>query len=653
MVQGIARLAPLLLLILAIPARAEQPWEPISPEELKMTSEPKAPKAPAIYLMRKVDRDDAQSTESVYLRIKVLTDEGRAFGNVEIAYIASQESIRALQARVVHADGSIVEFDGTIYDKPLLKAHGVKQMAKSFTLPGVDVGSIIEYRYRRQMRYGWIFDSRWLLSADLFTRYGKFSLRPADDWLLRWSWPIGLPPDTTQPLQTGGVIRLETHDVPAFVSEEYMPPENAMKFRVEFVYADPESNQRNEDDYWKAQTKRAYGRVKSFARTSKTLEQEVARLVQPGDSPETQARKLYARAQQLRNLSFERRATEQEVDREKLATNDTADDVLKHGYGDGDEVTLFFYALLRAAKIDASVLLVSTRDDYIFDPRMMNGHQLNTCVVMATFGNDTMYLDPGVSFMPFGYLPWNETGVQGLRLGPHGAVEWAVTSLPGPAESRVERKVVVKLDTSGTLEGKVTATYTGLEASRRRIAERNEDATERRKFLEDEIEADVPTGIDVKLTNSPDWTGAETPLVAEFEFSVPGWAAAAGNRALVPVGLFGGSEKHTFEHGARVHPLYFSHPYQHTDEISIELPPGWQVASMPKPRAVDIKVIKYGSSAQLNGTTLTLKRELLLNTIMIQQKFYPQVHDFFQAVRAGDEDQIVITRGAAPRAAQN
>jgi hypothetical protein len=653
MVQGIARLAPLLLLILAIPARAEQPWEPISPEELKMTSEPKAPKAPAIYLMRKVDRDDAQSTESVYLRIKVLTDEGRAFGNVEIAYIASQESIRALQARVVHADGSIVEFDGTIYDKPLLKAHGVKQMAKSFTLPGVDVGSIIEYRYRRQMRYGWIFDSRWLLSADLFTRYGKFSLRPADDWLLRWSWPIGLPPDTTQPLQTGGVIRLETHDVPAFVSEEYMPPENAMKFRVEFVYADPESNQRNEDDYWKAQTKRAYGRVKSFARTSKTLEQEVARLVQPGDSPETQARKLYARAQQLRNLSFERRATEQEVDREKLATNDTADDVLKHGYGDGDEVTLFFYALLRAAKIDASVLLVSTRDDYIFDPRMMNGHQLNTCVVMATFGNDTMYLDPGVSFMPFGYLPWNETGVQGLRLGPHGAVEWAVTSLPGPAESRVERKVVVKLDTSGTLEGKVTATYTGLEASRRRIAERNEDATERRKFLEDEIEADVPTGIDVKLTNSPDWTGAETPLVAEFEFSVPGWAAAAGNRALVPVGLFGGSEKHIFEHGARVHPLYFSHPYQHTDEISIELPPGWQVASMPKPRAVDIKVIKYGSSAQLNGTTLTLKRELLLNTIMIQQKFYPQVHDFFQAVRAGDEDQIVITRGAAPRAAQN
>ena len=45
--------------------------------------------------------------------------------------------------------------------------------------------------------------------------------------------------------------------------------------------------------------------------------------MQPGDSNETKARKLYARAQQIRNLSFERQATEQEAEREKLADNQT------------------------------------------------------------------------------------------------------------------------------------------------------------------------------------------------------------------------------------------------------------------------------------------------------------------------------------------
>ena len=195
-------------------------------------------------------------------------------------------------------------------------------------------------------------------------------------------------------------------------------------------------------------------------------------------------------------------------------------------------------------------------------------------VLLATakLDDSAVYLDPGTPFMPFGYLPWSETAVKGLRLGADGG-QWVTTTVPGPTESRVERKVSLKLSTSGTLEGKATVTYIGLEASWRRVNERNEDATDRRKFLEDDLEEGIPTGIDVKLINTPDWTGSETPLVAEFELRVPGWAAGAGNRSLMPMGLFGGSEKHMFEHSARVHPLYFTFPYQHTDEVAIELPP--------------------------------------------------------------------------------
>jgi hypothetical protein len=483
----------------------------------------------------------------------------------------------------------------------------------------------------------------------LFTRRAVFSLRPADGLLLRWSWPLGLPPDTEPPSKEHGIIRLETHDVPAFVTEEYMPPEDVMKYRVEFVYEGEESNQKEEAAYWKAFAKRSNTNVQRFIKAGRALEQEVARLVQPGDSEETKTRKLYARAQQIRNLSFERQATEQEAQREKLADNRDAEDVLKHGYAHADEVTWFLYGLLRVAKLDASIVLVSTRDDNFFDPSLMNARDLNTCVVLVNLGDSAVYLDPGTPFMPFAFLPWSETGVKSLRLGANGG-QWVSTTVPGAAESRVERKAAVKLSQSGTLEGKVTVTYSGLEASWRRLNQRNEDATDRQKFLEQDLEAGVSTGIDVKLTNTPDWTNSEAPLVAEFELSVPGWAAAAGNRSLMPVGLFGGSEKHMFEHSARVHPVYFTFPYQHTDEIAIELPPGWQVSSVPKARTEDARIAAYNSSAQTTGGTLTMKRELALRTIIVPQKFYAQVRDFYQAVRAGDEDQIVITPAAAPRA---
>jgi hypothetical protein len=652
MLQGIARLgalAALLSLAITLPAHADE-WQPVSPEDLQMKREPKAPTAAAIYLYRQVDRDDEDSTEFIYSRIKILTDDGRKYANVELPYLKGANSIHGLQARVIRPDGSIVEFDGTVYEKPILKARGVKMMSKSFTLPGVEVGSIIEYRYRRRMPAGWAFNSRWLLSDDLFTRRGVFSLRPANSLLLRWSWPLGLPPDTAPPAKVRGLIRLETHDVPAFVTEEYMPPEDVMKFRVEFVYEGEDSDQQEEGAYWKAFGKHTNSNVQRFTKPNRALEQEVARLLQPDDSIETKARKLYARAQQIRNLSFERQATEQEAEREKLADNNDAEDVLKHGYASADDVTWFYYGLLRAAKLDASLVLVSTRDNNFFDPRLMNARDLNTCVVLVNLGDRPTFLDPGMPFMPFAYLPWSETAVKGLRLDSNGG-QWVNTTLPVATQSRVQRKVAVKLSPSGTLEGKVTVTYSGLEASWRRISERHEDATERRKFLEDDVEGAVPTGIDVKLTNTPDWDGSDTPLVAEFDFRAPGWAAAAGNRSLMPVGLFGGSEKHMFEHSARVHPLYFTFPYLHADEIAIELPPGWQVSAMPKARSADIAVASYNSSAQTTGGTLTMKRELVLNTILVQQKYYAQMRDFFQAVRAGDEDQIVFTPGAPPRPA--
>ena len=42
----------------ARPVNAGDEWQPTSQEELKMTSEPKAPGAPAIILFRQGDRDD-------------------------------------------------------------------------------------------------------------------------------------------------------------------------------------------------------------------------------------------------------------------------------------------------------------------------------------------------------------------------------------------------------------------------------------------------------------------------------------------------------------------------------------------------------------------------------------------------------------------
>jgi hypothetical protein len=632
------------LILCAAPLSAPaDDWQPILPEELTMTKEPQAPGATAILLYRQVDRDDTGPSEWNYERIKILTEEGRQYADVEIPFDKGTESIRAIQARTIHPDGTIVNFDGTVYEKPIVQARGVKLLAKTFTMPDVQVGSIIEYRYRHEFESGYVFNSHWILSQDLFTKHAKFSLNPDRDFAMRFSWPLGLPPDTAPPKDDHGKIRLETRNVPAFVTEEYMPPENELRLRVDFIYLSDFRLIPDKDPkvFWKKYGKQAYGDFDDFVDRRRAMTEALAQIVAPGDSPETQLRKIYDRTQRLRNTTFERQKTTQEAEREHLKPARNVEEVWKRGYGDGNQLAWLFLALARAAGIAADPVVVSTRDAHFFNANVMNPNDLNSNVVAVTLDGKETYLDPGTVLVPFGMLPWSETAVMGLRLDKAGGT-WVTTPAPDPHDSRIERKARLILTSAGTLEGKVTVTYTGHEALWRRQEERFEDDADRRQFLENQIKADIPSGIDVELSNRPDWDSASQTLTAEYELKVPGWAATAGQRALLPVGLFSGREKRSFQHAVRIHPLYFNFPYQSADDVAIDLPANWQVSSVPNPSTENHTTLAYSVSAEGGKGTLAVKRDLTVNMLLVNVKYYDSVLNFFQSVRAGDEGQVIL-----------
>jgi Domain of Unknown Function with PDB structure (DUF3857) len=168
-------------------AKAGVAFQPASPDELKMASEPLAPGAPAIILYRQVDRDDNIHTphEDNYFRIKILTEEGRKHADVEIPFWKENEDIANVRARTIRPDGSIADFGGKVFEKYLVKGRfggrQLKYLAKTFTLADVQVGSIIEYSYTRDFHEYMLYDSRWILSDELFTKKAQFSLKPFDD----------------------------------------------------------------------------------------------------------------------------------------------------------------------------------------------------------------------------------------------------------------------------------------------------------------------------------------------------------------------------------------------------------------------------------------------------------------------------------------
>lgn len=347
-----------------------------------------------------------------------------------------------MRARTIRPDGTVAEFDGKVFEKEIVKARGLKYMAKTFTLPDVQVGSIIEYSYTYDFKEYALYGSNWILSQELFTKAAKFSLKPyqgsfQNPFTVRWR-PY-LPVGTTPPQEGADhIVRLEVHNVAAFQVEDFMPPENELKARVNFVYSD-EAFEPNADKYWKKVGKKLDGQVESFVGKPKAMEDAVAQIVSPNDPPEVKLRKIYDRVQQFRNTSYEVAKTEQEEKREKEKEPVNVEEVWKRGYATGNDLTWLFLGLVRAAGFDASPVFVSDRRNYFFSAVSKDRSKLDANVVLVKVNGKDTYFDPGAAFTPFGLLEWPETGVTGLRLDKDGGT-WVQSTLPQSSESRIERK---------------------------------------------------------------------------------------------------------------------------------------------------------------------------------------------------------------------
>ena len=271
----------------------------------------------------------------------------------------------------------------------------------------------------------------------------------------------------------------------------------------------------------------------------------------------------------------------------------------------------------------------------------MNAFELNSNMVVVKVEGKDVFCDPATKFAPYGRLPWEETGVMGRKLDKDGGV-WIQTPMPESAVSQVQRKADLKLTEEGSLEGKLTVTYSGLTSLWRRLEERDEDAAQRKQFLEDGVKEYIPVGAEVELSNKPDWDSSAPTMVAEFTLKVQGWASAAGHRTLLPETLFGNEEKHTFEHTNRVHPICFHYPYEDIDDVTIELPLGLQVQSVPSEKSKDEKVIAYFLKADNQKNAVHVHRDFRVNIWEIDPKYYLSLRSFYELVRTGDEEQIVL-----------
>src|SRR5215472_14566744 len=185
---------------------------------------------------------------------------------------------------------------------------------------------------------------------------------------------------------------MEAKDIPAFQVEDDIPPQEAMKLMVDFIYSEG-GLEKDPEKFWKKHGKKLYDQVEGFVGKRKVMEQAVGEIVSAGDSQEVKLQKIYARVQQLRNTSYEKEKTEQELKREKQKDAGNVEDVWKRGYGDGRQLMWLFLGMARAAGFEAAPVLMSRRSETFFNNSVMNPRELTDNAVQVMVAGKERYFD--------------------------------------------------------------------------------------------------------------------------------------------------------------------------------------------------------------------------------------------------------------------
>src|SRR5690348_12762693 len=291
------------LLALSVPipaAAAGEDWKPVEQAELALKSPMVDKEADAEGLFWEVKIDDNPDGNLIfnhYLRVKVFTDRGReSQSKIDLPYgklNGGEIKIEDIAARTIKPDGSIVELNKKdIFERTIVKASGLKVKAKSFAMPAVEPGCIIEYRWREVRVRQDAHYLRLQFQRDIPVQRVEYQVKPYPYENLSFQSIMLHGRTTPWTKAKNGFYSTVMTDVPAMPDEARMPPEDQVKMWMLVFYASGDGRP-DPQKYWINYAKDVYERTKSFIKPNDEVKKLSASLIADAKTDDEKLWKLF------------------------------------------------------------------------------------------------------------------------------------------------------------------------------------------------------------------------------------------------------------------------------------------------------------------------------------------------------------------------
>jgi hypothetical protein len=638
------------LTFFSAPAQA-QAWKPMDPAHLALKAPVVEKDADAEALLWEVYVNDASAnTEYIHLlRVKIFSERGKeSQSKIDIPYF-NRTSIKDIAGRTIKPDGSVIELKkDAIFDREIVKFGGLKLKAKSFAMPGVEPGAIIEYRWREVVEGGVANNVPLYFQREIPVQTVRYYLKPSTDLIYPMRAITFAGNNSGFVKDKDGYQRTEMTNLPAFREEPRMPPADQVRTWMLVYYAPDEK--KDPMTYWKDLGRRLHEVVKGEMKVNDDIRRAATEAIGDAATAEQKLERLFNFCRtKIKNVNDD--ASGLTADQlKKMKENKSPADTLKRGYGTGTDIDFLFAALVTVAGFEARYAKLSDRSRRFFDPNFTNPYFMRAYNIAVKVGEKWQFFDPASTYVPFGMLRWQEEGIQALICDAKDP-QFAQTQLSPAEKSVTKRTAKLKLGEDGALEGEVRVEYTGHFAVSMKEDYDEETADQREKKLRDQVKERLGAEIsEIKIESAND---PLKPFVYSYRISAPGYAERTGKRLFLQPAFFQKGVGQMFPTSSRQHDIYFRYPWIEEDQVVIDLPEGYALDNAESPGDLSFGetghcMVKIAVSQDQRA--LEYKRNFRFNGLIFPKATYPNLKQAFDVLHQRDNHTITLKQGAAAAA---
>ena len=309
----------------------------------------------------------------------------------------------------------------------------------------------------------------------------------------------------------------------------------------------------------------------------------------------------------------------------------------KEGVGNASEINLTLISMLRKAGLTANPVLISTRDHGI--PMFPTTEGFNFVIAGIENNGNVLLLDATDEFSLPGILPLRDLNWQGRVVRENGSSAWV--NLNGNNSSILNSILNINIGEEGEIEGMSRVQYDNLMA----LEYRNKYAKVKDEDIKTKTE-ESNQGIEIsefKLDNKVDIT---KPVIELFKFNSEELTDVISDKIYFKPLFFNSLDENPFKRNERQFPIDFGTPFVQKNMVSITIPEGYTVESLPENIAIGLpnKYGMYKYEIKTSGNKIDVYAILQITTPVYPTELYSAIKEFYKQIVSKNLEQVVLVK---------